>query len=156
VTPMTAGSSGQQQRVTARPIRSARIATVCAAAVFLVLLIVAILLPHTTDGVNFTVADQVGMAGLGLLFAVGILRFTRPAMWADASGVHSRGFIGGYHVVEWDLVRAVEFPPKVRFARLVLPGDELIPLYAVQRGDGERSVAVMDALRAMFAEYGMP
>ena len=46
---------------------------------------------------------------------------------------------------------AVEFPSKARFAWLVLPGDELIPLYAVQRGDGERSVLVMQKLRALFA-----
>ena len=58
-----------------------------------------------------------------------------------------RGFFGGYRHVDWDLVTAVEFPPKARFARLVLPGDELIVLYAVQRGDGERSVAVMQGLR---------
>ena len=38
---------------------------------------------------------------------------------------------------------AVDFPPKARFGRLVLPGDELIVLYAVQRADAERSVAVM-------------
>jgi hypothetical protein len=33
----------------------------------------------------------------------------------------------------------------------VLPGDELVVLYAVQRGDGERSVEVMQGLRALFA-----
>jgi hypothetical protein len=151
---MTSGSSGEQVRVSARPMRSARIATVCAAVLLLTFLIIAVALPHTTAGVMFTVADQVGMAGIGLILAAGLMQFTRPAMWADSSGVHTRGFLGGYHTIEWDLIRAVEFPPKVRFARLVLPGDEIIPLYAVQRGDGERSVAVMDALRSMFARYG--
>jgi hypothetical protein len=72
-------------------------------------------------------------------------------MRADETGIDTRGFIGGYKHVDWDLVTAVEFPPRVRFARLVLPGDELIPLYAVQRGDGERSVEVMQGLRALYA-----
>jgi len=43
----------------------------------------------------------------------------------------------------------VQFPDKLRFARLVLPGEETIALYAVQRFDRERSVAVMRGLRAL-------
>jgi hypothetical protein len=137
--------------VTARPIRSATIATVLAAVVLVALLIVAVILPGTSDGVKFTDADQFGVAGIGILIAVGILSFRRPRLRADLAGVDTRPFFGGYRHVDWDLVVAVEFPPKVRFARLVLPGDELIPLYAVQRGDGERSVEVMDGLRSLYA-----
>ena len=138
--------------ITARPVRSATIATVVAAIVLIALLVVAVILPGTSDGVKFTGADQFGVAGIGVLIATGILSLRRPRLRADRSGVDTRPFFGGYRHVDWDLVVAVEFPPKVRFARLVLPGDELIPLYAVQRGDGERSVAVMDALRTLFAE----
>jgi hypothetical protein len=43
----------------------------------------------------------------------------------------------------------VQFPDKLRFARLVLPGEETIALYAVQRFDRERSVAVMRDLRRL-------
>jgi PH (Pleckstrin Homology) domain-containing protein len=138
--------------VTARPVRSARIAIVAAAVVVGVLGTVAVILPGTADGVSFTGPDQFGVAGVGVLIAIGILAFVRPRLRADASGVDTKGFFGGYRHVDWDLVVAVEFPPKVRFARLVLPGDELIPLYAVQRGDGERSVVVMDGLRALHAQ----
>jgi hypothetical protein len=139
--------------VTARPLRSARIATVVAGVVLIAFLIIAVVLPHTTDGVNFTTADQFGIGGTGVLITIGILMFLRPRVHADDSGVDSRGFMGAYRHVDWDLVVAVDFPPKVRFARLVLPGDELIPLYAVQRGDGERSVIVMQQLRALHAEH---
>ena len=140
------------QPVTARPVRSARVA-VLAAVVVLVLFGVAAAVLRSTydDGVGFTVADQFGIAGTGLLAALGLLSLTRPRLRADAGGVDSRGFFGGYRHVDWDLVTAVEFPVKARFARLVLPGDELITLYAVQRGDGERSVLVMQQLRALFA-----
>jgi hypothetical protein len=137
--------------VKAQPIRSARIATAIAIVVVVILSVIAVILPRTADGVNFTAADQWGIAGIGVLIALGILRFLHPRMRADENGVDTRPFIGGYRHIDWDLVRAVEFPPKVRFARLVLPGDELIPLYAVQRGDGERSVEVMDGLRALHA-----
>ncbi len=138
--------------VTAQPHKSARIATVVAVAVAVILGVIALFLRHTSDGVTFTGQDQFGVAGVGVLIAIGILSFRRPRLRADATGVDARGFFGSYRHVDWDLVRAVEFPPKVRFARLVLPGDELIPLYAVQRGDAERSVEVMDRLRALYAE----
>jgi hypothetical protein len=137
--------------VLARPVKSARIAIAIAALVLIVFVIVALLLPDSTDGVQFTRADQVGVGGTGLLITLGVLSFVRPRLRADQSGVETRGFFGGYRHVDWDLVTAVEFPPRVRFARLVLPGDELIPLYAVQRGDRERSVAVMRQLRSLHA-----
>lgn len=137
--------------LTARPVKSARIAVVVAALVAVAFIIIGLVLKHTTDGVSFTDADQVGIAGSGLLVAVGILAFTRPRVRADATGVYTRGFFGGYRHIEWDLVTSVEFPPKVRFARLVLPADEYIALYAVQRGDAERSVVVMRELRALHA-----
>ena len=77
------------------------------------------------------------------------MSITRPRIRANAAGVDTRGFFGGYRHVDWDLINRVDFPPKARFARLVLPGEELIVLYAVQRGDAERSVTVMQQLRAL-------
>jgi hypothetical protein len=142
---MTAGTT-----VRARPMKSARLAVISAAVVLVVFVICALVL-HTSGGVQVDTADQVGIGGTGLLVALGILLFTRPRLQADAAGVDTRGFLGGYRHVDWELVTAVEFPHKVRFARLVLPGDELVVLYAVQRGDGERSVEVMQALRALYA-----
>jgi hypothetical protein len=138
--------------VTARPVKSARVSVIVAFVVAVVFIICGVVLPHTAGGVEVNGADQFGIGGSGVLVAIGILCFTRPRLRADAAGVDTRGFLGGYRHVDWDLVRAVEFPPKVRFARLVLPGDELIPLYAVQRGDAERSVAVMQQLRRLYAE----
>jgi len=137
--------------VRAKPVKSARIALISAAVVLVVLTVCAVVLRHTSGGVQVDAADQVGIGGTGLLVALGILLFCRPRLQADAAGVDTRGFFGGYRHVDWDLVTAVEFPHKVRFARLVLPGDELVVLYAVQRGDGERSVEVMQGLRSLYA-----
>jgi PH (Pleckstrin Homology) domain-containing protein len=145
------GAMTESASIRVRPVRTARIAVVAAVLVAVVFVICAVLLPHTTDGVNFTPADQFGIAGTGLLIAVGILSMTRPRLHADLDGLDVRSFFGSYRHVDWDLVTAVEFPPKARFARLVLPGDELIALYAVQRADTERSVAVMRDLRALHA-----
>ncbi|MEO7259698.1 MAG: PH domain-containing protein [Jatrophihabitantaceae bacterium] len=137
--------------VTARPVRAARLAVLAAIAVLILFGIAAAILRSTADGVSFSTADQFGIAGTGLLVALAILSLTRPRLRADAGGVDCRGFFTGYRHVDWQLVTGVEFPSKARFARLVLPGDELIALYAVQRGDGERSVEVMQGLRALFA-----
>lgn len=139
------------QLVTARPVKATRVAVAVALLVLVVFGIAAVVLRRYNDGIGFTTADQFGIAGTGVLTALGILSLTRPRLRADAGGLDSRGFFGGYRHIDWDLVTRVEFPPKARFARLVLPGDELIALYAVQRGDGERSVAVMQKLRALFA-----
>jgi hypothetical protein len=140
------------QPVTARPVKAARYAVLSAVVVLVVFVLAALILLNTSDdGVAFNSADQIGIAGTGLLVALGLLSLTRPRLRADARGVDTRGFFGSYRHVDWDLVLGVEFPPKARFARLVLPGDELIVLYAVQRGDGERSVTVMQGLRALFA-----
>ncbi|MEO6702884.1 MAG: PH domain-containing protein [Jatrophihabitantaceae bacterium] len=141
----------QAGMVQARPVKAGRIAIVVAVLVAAAFLVCAIVLPHTTDGVNFTAADQFGIAGTGLLVAIGIGSITRPRLRASADGVDTRPFFGSYRHVSWDLVNSVEFPPKARFARLVLPGDELIVLYAVQRGDAERSVQVMRQLRELHA-----
>jgi hypothetical protein len=145
----TDGVSADQSVVAARPIKSARISIAVASVVLVAFVIIALVLKHTTDGVSFTDPDQFGIAGTGVLVAIGILAFTRPRLRADAAGVNTRGFFGGFRHIDWDLVSTVEFPPKVRFARLVLPGDELIVLYAVQRGDAEHSVEVMRGLRAL-------
>ncbi len=45
----------------------------------------------------------------------------------------------------------MEFPAKVRFARLVLPADETLAIYAVQRMDKQQAVDAMRRLRALHA-----
>jgi hypothetical protein len=62
-----------------------------------------------------------------------------------------RAFLGGWRTVPWNVVERVEFPTKVRFARIVLPADETLALYAVQRLDKQQAVDVMRRLRALFA-----
>ncbi len=140
------------RQVSARPVKAVRYAVLAAVVVLVLFGVAASILRSTSDdGVGFTSADQFGIAGTGVLVALAILCLTRPRLRADVGGVDTRGFFTGYRHVDWQLVTAVEFPSKARFARLVLPGDELIVLYAVQRGDGERSVEAMQGLRALFA-----
>ncbi len=122
---------------------------VAAIAVLAALVTTALVLPNSSDGVHFNGGDQVGIAGLGVLIAIGLWAPTRPRLIADGTGVRVRGMFGGYRAVPWEIVRSVEFRPKWRWARLVLPADETISLYAVQRVDGSRAAATMRQLRAL-------
>ncbi len=115
---------------------------------------IAAILRSTTDGVTFGVGDQVSMGGIGIALAAAALLPLRPRLSADATGVTVRGVLGSPKVVPWELIRGVEFRPRWRWARLVLPADETISLYAVQRFDGPRSVHVMRVLRDLHARYG--
>jgi hypothetical protein len=133
--------------IVVRPVKSARIAIVLAVLIIILFVVIAAFLPDEKAGVSFTGADQWGMAGVGLLIASGILRFTAPRVRAGRAGVETRSFFGSSRLVEWPLIVSVEFLPRTRFARLVLPGDEMVTLYAIQRGDAEQSVEAMRQLR---------
>ena len=92
----TAAEAPAPQPVTARPVRSARLAVLAAVAVLILFGIAAAILRSTyDDGVGFTVADQFGIAGTGLLIALGLLSLTRPRLRADARGVDCRSFFTG-------------------------------------------------------------
>ena len=137
--------------VTARPVKSTRIAISCAAVVLAVFIVVAIVMPHANAGAQFTWKDQVATGILGVVFAGMILVFTRPRLRADVNGIEIRNHWGPYKSIPWDIVVGVEFAERRHLARLVLPGEETIALYAVQRLDRERSVATMRGLRALYA-----
>lgn len=148
---MTPAPRPSPDTVTARPVRSARLAYAAAVVVLGVFVVVAIVMPRANAGASFTGTDQLATLIIGVILAALLTVPARPRLVADRDGVHLRQFLGEWRTVPWDLVVAIEFPPRYRFARLVLPGDEAIGLYAVQRWDGERSVAVMAGLRALLA-----
>ena len=137
--------------VTARPIRSARIADAVAVFVFLVFVFVAFVMRRDNAGATFVRSDQIFTVILGVLAASGFHLLTRPRLFADRTAVRLRSFAGSWRVVPWEAVVAVEFPTSVRFARLRLPGEETLAIYAVQRLDRAEAVAAMRGLRELFA-----
>jgi hypothetical protein len=137
--------------VTARPVRTGRIANAVALAVFALFIVIAIVMPHANAGASFGWKDQAFTAVLGAIIAGGLRLPARPRLRADTEKVQMRSYLGNWRTIPWDAVVAVEFPSNVRFARLVLPGDETLALYAVQRADRERAVETMQGLRQLFA-----
>jgi hypothetical protein len=136
--------------VTARPLRSSRISIAVSIVIIVVFGVTALVMPRDNAGVHFFWKDQLGTAFIGLIIGGTALLPTRPRLRADINGIHARAFLGSPRMIPWNLVKTVEFPRKLRFARVVLPADETLALYAVQRLDREHSVEVMHGLRALY------
>ena len=137
--------------LTARPRKTALIADIAAAVAFAVFVVVAIVMPHDNAGATFGWKDQVFTVVIGAIVAGGLHLPARPRLRADREAVHMRSYLGNWRTVPWAAIKAVDFPSNVRFARLVLAGDETLALYAVQRADGERAVEAMRGLRRLLA-----
>jgi hypothetical protein len=142
---------GPEAVLTARPERLRLWCAGVGLVIVAALAAVAVLLPHSDDGTAFHRGDQFAVIGVGVLIAGACWLPTRPRLRADATALHVRGMFGGYKTVPWSVVRSVEFRSRWRWARAVLPADETVSLYAVQRLDGARSVAVMRTLRELHA-----
>lgn len=138
--------------VQARSRVLSQIGYLSAIVVFCGFLAIAVVMRHDTAGAHFVESDQVGTGIVGLVLAGMCFMLTRPRLRADAEAVRLRSFLGGWRVVPWDVIVRVEFPRRVQFARLVLPGDEMLVIYAIARVDKQRAVAAMRTLRALFAE----
>ena len=140
--------------VTAKPIRMARIGWACSAVVLAVFVVVALVMRHHTAGAHFVANDQIGTLIIGIVLAGLFVMPTRPRLRADAEGVHLRSFLGGWRHVPWSVIVRIDFPRKVRFARVVLPAEETLAIYAVSRLDKREAVETMNALRALLQKYG--
>jgi hypothetical protein len=137
--------------IRARPVRTARIAWVASAAVLAVFVFTAIVMRRYNAGASFSTKDQIATVVVGVIVALLLIMPTYPRLIADESTIRLRSFLGNYRIVPWDVVVDVRFPTNVRFAQLVLPGEETLAIYAVQRWDKDRAVEAMDGLRALFA-----
>jgi hypothetical protein len=137
--------------VTSRPHFTARIAWAASAFVLIVFVVTALLMKRDNAGAYFTDKDQVGTVVVGVVCAMLLIMPTWPRMIADEQAIRLRSFLGAYRVIPWDVVVDVRFPRNVRFAQLVLPGEETLAIYAIQRWDKERAVATMNELRALFS-----
>ncbi|MEO6886520.1 MAG: PH domain-containing protein [Jatrophihabitantaceae bacterium] len=139
--------------LTAQPIRTSRIAWACSAVILAVFIVTALVMRTDNAGAHLNGTDQVGTVIIGIILAGLAIMPTRPRLRADADGVHLRSFLGGWRDVPWELVVRIDFPSKVRFARIVLPGEETLAIYAVQRWDRGYAVDKMRRLRVLHAAH---
>jgi hypothetical protein len=144
-------SDDEAPAVFARPRLMSRIGWVCSAVVLVVFVVIALVMKQDNAGVLFGTKDQVGTLVIGVILAGLFIMPTRPRLHADAEAVRLRAFLGGWRVIPWEYIVRVEFPRTTRFARLVLPGDETLAIYAIQRLDRDYAVEAMQGLRRLFA-----
>jgi hypothetical protein len=135
--------------VEARPVLTSRLGYALAAVVFASFVVIALVMRRANDGVPFTYKDQWGTAFVGFVLAGLCLMPTRPRLRADREAIHTRAFLGGLRTIPWAAVVRLDFPRNIRFARIVLPAEEAMAIYAVQRWDGQRAVVAMRGLRAL-------
>lgn len=131
-----------------RPRRVRWIAVSCAVLLLTMFLVMAVFLRESDTGVYFRVSDQVALAGVGLLLALGMLMLLRPRVRADADGVSVRNVFFSQRF-DWQEILAVSFPDGASFARLELPHDEYYSVIAVQAMDREHAVEAVRALRRL-------
>jgi len=137
--------------VTARPHFTATIAWTASAVVLITFVVTAIVMKRYNAGASFGDKDQVGTVVVGIVVALLLIMPTWPRLEADRNSLRTRGFLGAWRTIPWDVVVRIEFPSKVRFARVVLPGEETLALYAIQRMDKDRAVETMRQLRELHA-----
>ena len=137
--------------VRARPHLTANIAWAASAFVLVVFVVTAVVMKRYNAGASFGTKDQIGTVVVGIVLALLLIMPTYPRLIADEKEIRLRSFLGNYRVIPWDVVVDVRFPAKLRFAQVVLPGEETLAIYAVQRWDKDRAVEAMDGLRALFA-----
>jgi Bacterial PH domain len=139
------------RQVTAKPHLTANIAWAASAFVLAAFVITALVMKRYNAGASFTTKDQVGTVVVGIVLALLLVMPTYPRLIADEKELRLRSFLGNYRVIPWEVVVDVRFPAKVRFAQLVLPGEETLAIYAVQRWDKDRAVEAMNGLRALYS-----
>ncbi|MGW4329943.1 PH domain-containing protein [Nocardia sp. NPDC004573] len=135
-----------------RPRRAVRTAWIVAVLVAAAFTVGGIWLRSGSTGVNFRVADQFAMIGIGLLGAGAVLLLTRPRVRAGARGVSVRNILGD-NDFPWDYVRGVSFPDRKSWARLELIDDDYVPMLAIRSNDKEHAARAMDRLRELGAKY---
>jgi Bacterial PH domain len=113
---------------------------------------VGVLLKMSSTGVYFQTADQIAMAGLGVVIAGVVLLFARPRLRAGKAGLAVRNMLGE-KLIAWPDVVGVSFPVGARWARVDLADDEYMPLMAIQAVDKDRAIAAMDAVRELASRY---
>ncbi len=137
--------------VVVRPRRLTRMCWTMAVFVTAVFFTVGTALRRAEGEMQFGLADQIAMTGLGALIGGAALVFTRARVVAGADGIRVRNALSEKQL-PWEVVRAVRFDDGASWASLDLHDDDTVALLAVQANDGQRAVEAVEALRELHAQ----
>jgi hypothetical protein len=147
-----AAGDGAEWEFEVRPRRAVRTAWIAAVLIAATFTVGGVWLRSGSTGVNFRVADQIAMIGIGVLGAAAVLLLTRPRVRVGARGVSVRNILGD-NDFPWDYIRGVSFPDRKAWARLELVDDDYVPMLAIRSNDKEHAAAAMARLRELGAKY---
>lgn len=135
-----------------RPRYGPRLAVIVAVVILAIHITFGALLTISDTGVHVGLSDQIAIGLIGLVEAGAVLLFTRSRLRVGPAGVGVRNLVSE-RVFGWDEVLGLTYPDKSFWARLLLPSDEHIPVFAVQARDRDRAVEAMNDFRALFNRY---
>lgn len=148
---MSGPAAATPAAVSAVPRRFRLLLVVLAAVVLAVTVVVVVALPSTTNTVvEYGVVDQVALAGIGLLLAVGVVFLGRSRVDADATGVRVRNLFLA-HQLPWQAVRAVRFDRKSAWGSLALENGDEVSMWGLQAVDGEYAARAVEGMRTLHA-----
>ena len=149
---MSTPGDNENWELIASPRKSTRYAIGVAVLLVIVHVTLALLLRQGSTGVYFRAADQIAMAGIGTILALGVLMLTRPRVKVGKQGIAVRNILGE-KIVDWDLFEGLSFPDGAAWARIELPDDEYMAVMAIQSNDREYAVDTVGKFRALADRY---
>lgn len=135
-----------------RPRWMLRAAWVAIVIVMIIHVTFGLLLDISYTGVNVDWSDKLSIIGVGVLISAVIVYLTRARVRVGPQGIGVLNLVSE-RVFGWDEVIGLEYPEKGFCARLVFPGDEHIPVMAIQARDGDLAVVAMNRIRELGAHY---
>lgn len=136
--------------------RSRRLAMIGGVAAVVVLVIHitfgALLTISNTGPDNIGFVDQAAIILIGVVIASAVMLLARPRLRVGPQGVAVRN-LATERIFGWDQVLGLDYPEKGFGGQLALPGDEHVPVLAIQAGDGEKAVGAMERFRAIEARH---
>lgn len=139
---------GESMELVSKPRQLIRWSIVTAAIIVVTFAVVGVLLERSEAGTVFTLADQIGIVGIGVILAGGALMFTRPRVWADDERVRVRN-VFTTKTLPWGVVREVGVSRGASWGVLDLQDDDQVSMLGLQIADGQRSVDAMRRLREL-------
>ncbi|MFV0534462.1 MAG: PH domain-containing protein [Cumulibacter sp.] len=142
--------TGQPMQLIARPRKLIIWSAIAAVVIALVFIIMGVMLKRSEAGTIFTLGDQIGIGGVGIILAAGCLMFTRPRVWANSTHITVRN-VFQTTTLPWEVVRDVGVSQGSAWGLLDLQDDDQLSMLGLQVADGQSAVDGMHRLRELHA-----